>query len=103
VSAVVSGSQRPTFRTVGAEETTVISGGWRPSKKLGREENREGGLDALADVRLALNNGRSAKASRTSEISQERSFVGALVQNQAIGWLRKGCSSLGGGTAVRFP
>ena len=24
-------------------------------------------------------------------------------QNQAIGWLRKGCSSLGGGTVVQFP
>ena len=26
----------------------------------------------------------------------------ADLQNQAIGWLRKGCSSLGGGMAVRF-
>ncbi len=25
------------------------------------------------------------------------------LQNQAIGWLRKGCRSLGGGTVVRFP
>jgi hypothetical protein len=25
------------------------------------------------------------------------------LQNQAIGWLRKGCNSLGGGTVVRFP
>ncbi len=24
-------------------------------------------------------------------------------QNQAIRWLRKGCSSLGGGTVVQFP
>ncbi len=27
----------------------------------------------------------------------------ASLQNQAIGWLRKGCSSLGGGTLVQFP
>ena len=27
----------------------------------------------------------------------------ADLQNQAIGWLRKGYSSLGGGTVVRFP
>ena len=27
----------------------------------------------------------------------------ADLQNQAIGWLRKGCRSLGGGTVVRFP
>ncbi len=27
----------------------------------------------------------------------------ADLQNQAIGWLRKGCSSLGGGMVVRFP
>ncbi len=27
----------------------------------------------------------------------------ADLQNQAIGWLRKGCSYLGGGTVVRFP
>ena len=27
----------------------------------------------------------------------------AVLQNQAIGWLRKGYSSLGGGTVVRFP
>ncbi len=26
----------------------------------------------------------------------------AGLQNHAIGWLRKGCGSLGGGTAVRF-
>ena len=26
----------------------------------------------------------------------------ADLQNQAIGWLRKGCSSLGGGTVIRF-
>ena len=25
------------------------------------------------------------------------------LQNQAIGWLRMGCRSLGGGTVVRFP
>ncbi len=37
-------------------------------------------------------------------LSQERTFIGALeVQNQAIGWLRKGYSFLGGGTVVRFP
>ncbi len=37
-------------------------------------------------------------------LSQKRTFVGALeVQNKAIGWLWKECSSLGGGTAVRFP
>ncbi len=39
-----------------------------------------------------------------SAYSHKRTFVDALeVQNQAIKWLRKGCSSLGGGTEVRFP
>ncbi len=38
-----------------------------------------------------------------SAYSQKRTFVGALeAQNQAIGWLRKGCSSLGGGTSQRW-
>ncbi len=27
----------------------------------------------------------------------------ADLQNPAVGWLRKGCRSLGGGTVVRFP
>ncbi len=37
-------------------------------------------------------------------LPHKRTFVGALeVQNQAIGWRRKGCSFLGGGTAIRFP
>jgi hypothetical protein len=37
-----------------------------------------------------------------SVVSHKRTFVDALeVQNdQAIGWLRKGCCSFGGGTAV---
>jgi len=39
-----------------------------------------------------------------SAMCQEATFVGACdVQNQATGWLRKGCSSLGGVTKVRFP
>ena len=37
-------------------------------------------------------------------VMRRRKTVGALdVQNQTIGWLRKGCSSLGGETVVRFP
>ena len=32
-----------------------------------------------------------------------RCCVSADLQNQAIGWLRKGCRSLGGGAVVRFP
>ncbi len=27
----------------------------------------------------------------------------ADLQNQAVGWLGKGCSSIGGGTVVQFP
>ena len=33
----------------------------------------------------------------------KKSFERANLQNQAIGWLPKGCRSLGGGTVVRFP
>ncbi len=39
-----------------------------------------------------------------NSLSHKRTFVRAVViQIQAIGWLRKGCSSFGGGTVVLFP
>ena len=59
---------------------------------------------AILNVRCWGVSRRSDGMAQTSAFSQQRTFVGALeVQNQAIGWLRKGCSSLGVRTVVRFP
>jgi hypothetical protein len=36
--------------------------------------------------------------------SQKRTFIGTVdAPNQTFGWLRTGCSPLGGGMVVRFP
>ncbi len=57
----------------------------RPGKSTARRKRED------KCVRMARKNDRMAFQAR------------ADVQNQAIGWLRKGCRSLGGGTVVRFP
>ncbi len=55
-----------------------------------------GDIDSQAKTTggVCLNGGKSGRMAFQTR---------ADLQNRVIGWLRKGCSSLGGGTTVRFP
>ena len=70
------------------------------SGKIGQQQTLRA---VVSYVRSRGQSGRTGDMALTSAFSHKRTFVGGLdAQNQAIGWLGKGRSYLGGGTVVRF-
>ncbi len=95
-----------------AESTAAPERGGLPR---GRDEGSVMGLERRGQV-IAVDLGPTGYAGRSPLVQRKAGVClnggksgqmafqpRADLQNQAIGWLRKGCRSLGGGTVARFP